>query len=215
MTTVLQPSTTIHFGIPCWHDACSGFAEPLYKQLTTGRYDYPASLLQLPSLIEQWEMAHKTAAKRAADCVRRGYEFEEIDRTRYEDDVYAINTSTPRRQGRDMDPSYGERPKFSPLETDGCQFHRIFTYGVLQRGKLRAYAWVYRCMDLVLISQILGHVAHLEDNVMYLLMRGLLEDQINVGSGVAFYNRHDSGTDGLRFYKERCGFQPGRASWER
>jgi hypothetical protein len=27
------------------------------------------------------------------------------------------------------------------------------------------------------------------------------------------YNRHDSGTDGLRWWKERCGFQEEQVEW--
>jgi hypothetical protein len=33
------------------------------------------------------------------------------------------------------------------------------------------------------------------------------------GDGVFFYNRHDSGTDGLVFYKERIGLRKGVVEW--
>jgi hypothetical protein len=64
---------------------------------------------------------------------------------------------------------------------------------------------LYRCGGLSLISMILGHGDHLRDDIMYLLAAGMIAAHAADG-GVLFYNRHDSGTDGLRYYKERLGF---------
>jgi hypothetical protein len=68
--------------------------------------------------------------------------------------------------------------------------------------------------DLALVSQILGHADHLEREVMWLLFEHALEREIKSDQdGFVVYNRHDSGTDGLRWWKERVGFREARVEW--
>jgi hypothetical protein len=203
----------ISFDAGC-SDDCRLFAEPLFEQLASGRYDWPASVMRLPDSRAAWELEHGTARKRANLAATRGYCFREIDRREYVEEIFAINTSAPERQGRPMSDGYLVRPSYSPLP-DGCPRHRIYTYGVVDaRGRLAAYAWVYRVGELVMFSTILGHAERLTDHVMYLLVRDALETQRSIAPGVAFYNRHDSGTEGLRWQKERLGFGPARVRWE-
>lgn len=217
MTVAEAAATVIRLDVDCRSDECARLALPLYSQLSSGRYTWPASVMPLPDTIADWEAEHRTARKRANACERAGYRFLEIhDRRVYTDDIYEINTSSESRQGRPMSAGYLERPVYGPPETYGCPRHRRCYYGVTdQHGRLRAYTWVERSGDLVIFSQILGHDAHHGRHIMYLLVRGALEDQARYGPGVCFYNRHDSGTDGLRFYKERLGFQPARVEWRR
>jgi hypothetical protein len=59
---------------------------------------------------------------------------------------------------------------------------------------------------------ILGHGDHLANEIMYLLFQGVVEDQAGY-SGVLYYNRFDSGTEGLRFFKSRLGFYEGDVAW--
>lgn len=194
---------------------CAALAAAEFPQLASGRYTYPASILRLPASIEEHLAAHRTFRKRAARARNLGYRFAEVARELYEDDIYRINTSAPERQGRPMSEGYTRPVKFSPLPDYPCGRHAIRTYGVLAAGRLGlvAYTWVYRIGDLVMFSQILGHAAFLAHDIMYELMRGALAAEIAHGPGVAFYNRHDSGTPGLRYYKERVGFRPGRVDW--
>ena len=194
-------------------DQCSPLATKTFGQLGNGRYEWPASVFSVPETLEKWLSEHRTARKRANGATRAGYVFQPVDRTRFEEDVYKINTSTSVRQGRPMTDGYTQRVHFSPLPAYTCRRHAINTYGVLSQGHLVAYTWVYRVGELVMFSQILGHHAHLEQNVMYLLVAGVVAAEIRNGHGVFFYNMHDSGTDGLRFFKERCGFRPDRLEW--
>jgi len=111
-----------------------------------------------------------------------------------------------------MTSSYRERPRFRLDEYWPCKRHRIAPYGVLAGASLVAYAWIYRAGELALVSSILGHGDFLEAGVMYLLLRGVVEAELEHG-GYLVYNRHDSGTPGLRFYKERAGFEPREVTW--
>jgi hypothetical protein len=77
---------------------------------------------------------------------------------------------------------------------------------------LVAYLWIYRSGQLALVSQILGHADHLEHDVMFLLFEGMLTCE-PPDNGWLVYNRADSGTDGLRFFKARLGFEATPVRW--
>lgn len=188
-------------------------ARGLLAQLEQG-YEVCA-VMGLPSSVGEWRAEHRTARKRADRCRRRGYGFRLIDRADWLDDIYEINTSSGSRQGRPMSSGYWERPAFSRLPDYPCVRHAIRTSGVVSpAGRLVAYITVYRVGELVLVSQILGHAEHQELEVMWLLFEGALERETSVaGRATVVYNRWDSGTDGLRWFKERLGFRESPVEW--
>lgn len=195
----------------CIHDpGCADFSGPLLTQLGSGPYNWPVSILDLHDY-GAYLAEHRTARKRANRARRLGYECGQFERADFQDDIHCINTSMPERQGRPMAPSYREFQAFEPLPDYPCPRHRIEAWGVFRKDELVAYLMLYVSGDLAMVSQILGHGDHLENDVMYLLVLEALRHQplpLTV-----FYNRHDSGTDGLRFFKERLGFQPDRVEW--
>lgn len=191
----------------CAELACTAFARDLLALLNTPHYTRDASVMPLPATYAEWAAGHRTARKRAARAARLGYRFSEIERAFYADDIWAINRSMPERQGRPMSAGYLERQEFGLLPDYPCPRHRIATYGVLEDEELRAYLVLYRSGKLAVISQILGHGDHLAGDIMYLLAAGVVAAQVPLG-GALYYNRHDSGTDGLRYFKERLGFRP-------
>jgi hypothetical protein len=113
-----------------------------------------------------------------------------------------------------MADGYLERRDRGQLPEFPCDLHNTRTYGVLTGGgwDLVAYMTLHRSNELAMVSMILGHGDHLADEVMYLLWAGMIEDQASY-PGVLYYNRWDSGQDGLRFYKERVGLREGDVSW--
>jgi hypothetical protein len=191
---------------------CSVFGVALLQQLLGGRYDL-CSVMRLPSSVDEWRLEHRTARKRAARAERRGYEFVTVDRAQRADEVYAINVSAPERQGRPMSDGYRRRPAETPDPGYPCPRHGVHCYGVeTADGTLVAYMWLYRAGQLALVSQILGHADHLENEIMYLLWQAMIEREARE-PGFVVYNRHDSGTDGLRFYKERVGLAETPVAW--
>lgn len=115
-----------------------------------------------------------------------------------------------------MSSGYRTLQRFSPLPEFECPRHAIRTTGIFAFSlELVGYLTMYRCGDLALVSQILGHADHLEAEIMYQLFAAALSREIGHGSGVVVYNRHDSGTAGLRFFKERLGFEEVAIEWER
>jgi hypothetical protein len=168
----------------------------------------------IPSSVASWRAEHRTARKRADRSARRGYTFATIRRHDRIDEIHAINVSAPERQGRPMSSGYQQRPSAIPLPAYPCARHRVSTYGVEDAsGVLVAYLWLYRAGALGLVSQILGHADHLANEVMYLLWQGMLEAESADPDGFVVYNRHDSGTEGLRFFKERVGLAETEVRW--
>lgn len=194
----------------CHYD-CNKFSLPLYTQLATG-YE-TCAVLRVPESVQEWRDERRTARRRANRASNLGYQFREIAREQYDEDIFAINTSLEERQGRPMSRGYQERQNFLPLPEYPCERHAIRTYGVVDaRGTLVAYLWLYRSGELALVSSILGHGEHLANDVMYLLFQGVVDAEISHG-GFFVYNRHSSGTDGLRYFKEKLGFTPMEVAW--
>lgn len=212
--TTLVAARPISLEVDCPHPICKRFVEPLYEQMSTA---FPlVAAMPLPDM-EEWAAEHRTARKRAARAERRGYTFHVVRREEHTDELYEINTSAERRQGRPMSKSYRERYQYSPLPVYPCERHQVRTYGVKSpEGRLVAYLWLYVAAQLRLCSTIIGHAAHLENEVMYLLFRGMLEAEAERDlDGIVVYHRWDSGKDGLRFYKERVGLRETPVSWLR
>lgn len=168
--------------------------------------------MRVPDTLQDWQAEHRTARKRAWRAQRLGYEFAEVDMSLYSDDRHAINTSLPERQGRPMADGYLVHRQIGRLPDYPCDRHRIHTFGVLHGDTLVAYMTLYRVGDLALVSMILGHGDHLANDIMYLLFAGMVEHQAGMG-GHLYYNTWRSGTDGLRFYKQRVGFREADIEW--
>lgn len=199
-------------------DGCRDFAGPLFLQLSGGAYDR-CSVMEIPESIGVWREEHRTARKRAARARRLGYYGGTWPRTGFEDDIYEINLSADTRQGRPMSAGYRVRPSFNDPDYP-CARHGVHYYGVRAAkdgvegaGRLVAYMWVYRAGELALVSSILGHADHLASDIMYPLFEAALFAEIANGPGTMVYNRHDSGTDGLRYFKERLGFTEASVEW--
>lgn len=209
MTTATM--TRISLETDCEFHRCRALALPLYTQLASG-YELCA-VLPMPESVDAWRDAHRTARKRANRACNLGYTFSEIRREEHDDAIFEINTSLERRQGRPMSAGYRERTHFLPLPEYPCDRHAISTYGVLdERHTLVAYLWLYRAGELALVSSILGHGEHLVNDVMYLLFQGVVARQAHLG-GFFVYNRADSGTEGLRYFKSKLGFEPTEVEW--
>lgn len=210
MTQIVEQ---IDLEVDCDYPECAEFAWPLYRQLERGGYDQMA-VMPIPIDIAEWRSEHRTARKRADRCERRGYTFTLVRPHERADEIYQINQSMSARQGRPMSAGYQARPSETPDPVYPCIRHCVRRYGVEDpNGTLVAYLWLYRSGELALVSQILGHGQHLENEIMYLLWQGMLDCESAQPEGFIVYNRWDSGEDGLRFFKERAGLTQTPVRW--
>lgn len=210
--TLQQAAVTVTLESDCLNgQQCQSMAAGLHDQLAGGGYD-ECSVLPLDFVFDDWIISARTARKRAAGALNHGYTFSTIDRAAHADEIHEINTSLDQRQGRPMSDGYRSKPVYGVLDRS-CERHRVNCYGVFdEAGVLRAYTWIYRCGELALVSQILGHGDHLERGIMFLLLVEAVRREVEYG-GFCVYNRHDSGTDGLRQFKEWFRFAPTRVEW--
>lgn len=210
--TVTETATRISLELNCQDDMCRQFAAPLLEHLEHG---YEVCAVQaIPPTVGHWRWTHRSARKRSDRASRRGYVAMSYRREDHEDAIHAINNSTPRRQGRPMSPSYRAPTHFSPLPSYPCARHAIRTTGIFEPGGiLVGYLTMYRAGQLALVSQILGHAAHLENEIMFALFQRALERECARGPGMVVYNRWDSGTDGLRTHKRLLGFVETEVEW--
>lgn len=210
MTTATREAVKVDLG-GCSRAHCLEMGWNLKHQLDPG-YSKGAAVLELADSFQVYETDHRTARKRAAFAGRAGYQFHYVDRQIYADDIHAVNTSMPERQGRPMSAGYLEEPVYGPNPVV-CVRHHVYTYAVIDPSDfLVAYLWLYRCGDLALVSSILGHADHLHNHVVYQLFVRMVAEQYQLG-GAVMYNLWDSGQDGLRFFKERVGLEPRNIEW--
>lgn len=142
--------------------------------------------------------------------VRAGYSFRHIDPIASTDAIYAVNISAEVRQGRVMDESY--RNKFTDYPVNQNNSY----YGVFLNEQLVAYLWVVRSGELAVLNRLLGHADHLNNGVMYHLVTGFVEQEFSSGSSVKYvmYDTFFGATEGLKMFKQRCGFKPWRVKWK-
>jgi hypothetical protein len=210
--TAIDTKVTVALEAACLEPACSELAFRMRNQLDTPNYTRGVALMPVPASLDEWRAEHRTARKRADRADRLGYRFATIDRSQHNDAIHEINTSLSTRQGRPMSDGYVKRHNHGALPDYPCDRHAIRTYGVLQDETLRAYLSLYVVGDLRLVSMILGHGDHLDNGIMYLLFHGVVAAQAGAG-GWFYYNRWDSGEEGLRFLKARLGFTRADVEW--
>lgn len=206
--TVMVDTVRVSLELACEHADSS-----LYRQMSSGAYR-DCSVLPIPASLDEWRSEHKTARRRADRCYRRGYVAWDM-LTTGGPAWDAINRSASHRQGRPMAAGYQVQSVVSQVPVSPCSRHATRVTGVTApTGDVVAYLVMLRHGDLALVSQVLGHADHLENEVMWLLFEHALRREILYDrNGVVVYNRHDSGTDGLRWWKERVGFREQRVEW--
>ena len=212
--TATDTAVAIDLTRGCTDVGCVGFAAQVGAQLGSGGYTWPVSVIEVDDY-GQYIADHTTARRRANRSRRLGYRFAEVALPDHIDEIHEVNTSLDTRQGRPMAESYLKRPSPAHLPLYPCPRHAIRTFAVLAPDDtLVAYLVAYVVGDLLMFSQILGHGAHLPNDVMYLLATGVIETvAADAGPVAVFYNRHDSGTDGLRYFKHRLGMRATRVEW--
>jgi hypothetical protein len=195
-------------------DACVPLVLREHGILNVPKYQNRQAVMELPTSIAAWEAEHRTARKRCYRAERALLEVATIEPRDHFHEYVEINRSAPERQGRPMSDAYVNlKASTSLVGPPRCPRHHTRCYGVFSGDRLVAYSTFYRVGELVHLSQFLGHADFLERGTMYLLIREVMRDQILNGEGVLYYNLWDSGTEGLRFFKQRVGFRPEDVEW--
>lgn len=147
------------------------------------------------------------AGPQSRKAASRGYRSQPIDRNAYLDEIHAIHTSSPERQGRPMDESYLQRRSAYPHEPH-CECHGVFDAD----GRLAAYCNVAIYGNFAATDQLMGYKGN--DGIMYLLLSNIICGLIEARRVNWFmYDTWFGANHGLREFKRRVGFQPYRARY--
>ena len=216
--TVRDISIRLHqgdTGLP----VCATLPDNEYRDTFYTAPKHPLSVAELPDSGEAYEYGCSVVTRQNARTARkRGYRYERIDRADWADDLHAIRSSAPVRQGRAMPEAYMTRQEYGTdrWPAEHCRRHASTVHGVIGPDEhLAGYMQVVQCGDVVRVNTILGHADKLRDCVMWLLMLEAARWHIDECDARWFlYYTHASGHGpGLRYFKERLGFRPARVEW--
>jgi hypothetical protein len=164
-----------------------------------------------------WQPGDKwnaTAKNRLSYAKRKGYAALHCDWKDWNQslaDIHAINTSTEVRQHNPMNPAYFDYPQPKSIVND-CPNHRYDLIATHINGTIVAYAITHRSGDLINISTIIGHAAHLKDGIMLPLMESIQKLAVDLGVKSVTYGEwlsghNEGGKNGLQYWKHSVGFK--------
>ena len=176
---------------------------------------YGVALIRLADFSSAKEYIDSVNGKNSAayfsrKSARAGYTFSAFDPNDLIDEIHEINLSANSRQGRNMDESYTKKRAGYPIDE-----HNRFV-GIFLNEKLVAYLWIVASNELFLMNRILGHADHLSNGIMYQLVTSCVASlmQSEKPSGVVMYDTLFGAGEGLKMFKERCGFKPYKLNWK-
>ncbi|HMK36842.1 MAG TPA: hypothetical protein VK463_17340 [Desulfomonilaceae bacterium] len=172
------------------------------------------ALLRLPETLDDY-LKDKPAVKRARNkALKLGYTFRTIRATEYVDEIFAINTSLPFRQGMPMRRGYVD-PELVKRFCNGVGE----VFGVFAPdGRLAAYDHNLVCGDVFTGTKMLAHKDDLRNGAMYFLITETIRDRIELRNRLGhpnwgMYDTVWGCSPGLYFFKKRLGFVPYRVKW--
>jgi hypothetical protein len=157
----------------------------------------------------------KNGRRDARKAERLGYTVRRFHYPSHTADIDAIHHSKPIRSGGAMQGHYRDHlPPSEPFQYPDfahCLYHWDYWFGCFLEDTLVAYIKLVRVGDVATYMQILGHGAHLENGVMFLLHFRLMEWALNrpaelEGCAAIFYINDNPG---VRLWKAKAGFVEG------
>jgi hypothetical protein len=161
--------------------------------------------------VDAYLATRRTARKRVRRAARLGYSGAVFQPEERREELLAIHSSIPERQGRPIDAEY--------LDPDAAweTGPHLDYVGVFRDGVLVAYGKVYYSGDIAGIVRIMGHGDHLDDGVMFLLTAEIVArvKSSRPHTRFLFYDMFFGATAGLRWFKTHLGFEPYYVRWKR
>jgi hypothetical protein len=198
-------------------DGCADLANAEYRDSFYAKPNSHLSVACLPETGQEYgKVCSKVVRENANRARRSGYVVQVIDRKDWADDLFELRSSATVRQGRPMPPAYMAYQEYgTDYPYQACPRHGAKVHGVIgPDGHLAGYVQLIQSGDVVRVNTILGHADKLADRVMWLLMLEAVKWHIeHAAAQFLLYYTHYSGTDGLRYWKERFGMRPSTVRW--
>lgn len=187
---------------------------PRYKIIPNKKYG--VALLPLPETFDQYISGKPRQALRTnrKHALQAGYTFSAFASAEHLTTIHKINLSSPTRQGRVMESDYLDLDAVARFADEHPCLYGVFR----PNGDLCAYTHVPTFGEISIFSRLLGHAEDLEQGIMYLLISEVIREKITARQqeGVPCWMMYDTffgASAGLRFFKERLGFQPYIVNW--
>lgn len=180
----------------------------IFKQKTNG-----VALINLNDFIDSADFLKTVNGKNSAayfsrKAIRLGYVLKPIDINYYIKEVLQINNSVETRQGKKMESSYQNMNDY--LVNDSNLY-----FGVFMGDVLLAYLWVVKSGELAILNRLLGHHDYLKDGIMYFMILSYIEHEFKLKGRTRYimYDTFFGASDGLKLFKNRCGFKAYKVKW--
>jgi hypothetical protein len=202
----VKSGSTIYGRTDCFHAVAAG----QYSYVSA--FHVKPAMLKVPRTIDAYFQAIGDKSRNMVrKALREGYHYVEVNADDYIDDVVAVRTSAPIRQGKPVPAYFLERP-VRMVYNSGCKHHGDGFYGLFKEGKLVAYITLYFYGELAQVNHILGHADYLKDGIMNLLMYEVVNDLIKNRPWVRainyLYSGRRSTATGIALFKRSIGFEP-------
>ncbi|RPI28522.1 MAG: hypothetical protein EHM70_16630 [Chloroflexota bacterium] len=174
------------------------------------------ALVKLPATFQEYLAGKPKQALRTnrKHTQNGGYSFKSFCPMERIEEILEINKSSPVRQGREMHASYTNIKGVKEFAANKTSIYGVFN----REGILRAYAYTPICGEVFIFSRLLGHMDDLETGTMYLLVSEVMREMIDVKRQTGnprwgMYDTFFGAAPGLRYFKQRLGFQPHIVKW--
>jgi hypothetical protein len=217
---LINTKVNLFTGLSTCNEQCTPVIKDIseYVKLSKEHNDFILAVINLKEYADFDNFITKAISSRRRkeyrNATNAGYYVKIIsskERNCRRDELFAINTSTTRRQG-EMSEEYFEYP--SEVQEFSCSHHFQKTYGVFTPDNVWiGYIYPRFCGEVVGSYRILGHAGYFgKINFMLLLLFNLIKDLYENHPNVHFFEYHLMyvGKQGLQDWKRNAGFKPTR-----
>jgi hypothetical protein len=192
------------------------FTKPHSKYKVIQNKKWGVALVKLPENFEDYlnGSLKQLLRRKRKRAMTKGYSFACFSPLDLLDEMMIIHQSVDQRQGEPIHPDY------LSIEKVKGYFNEVPTvYGVFDdQNTLQAYTHAPMYGEMFMFNRLLGHAEHLNNGIMYLLMseviRLMIEQRnLNGEPSWAMYDTFLGASEGLRYFKERIGFEPYNVEW--
>jgi len=171
-------------------------------------YFHPIAIIKTPNIIDDYlKLIGAKSRNMNKKALKNGIYTKIFNWNDRLDEIYAINTSSQQRQGREMDKAYVEYPKEVENINDK-DFSVVYVGAFNDKDVLIGYIELYIYGNFIMTNRILGHKEYLKYGVMNLLIKYCveyaIENNISYINYLTMQNRHNNS---LSAFKYRVGFR--------
>jgi hypothetical protein len=182
----------------------------------------PASLhraapafLEIPGSIDEYLREIGDKSRNMIRKARKlGYVFQPLGPVEFGDDIHAIRTSDPMRQGRPIPEYFYTNPPTYVISYSGvgCALHTEKFFGVFKDGRLVSYITLFMFGEFAQVNHILCHKEHVASGVMNLNIMHMVDELIRNDGHVKAVNYMylSEANVGIDVFRRSVGFRPRR-----